>query len=747
MNDVIYRENSTETILVAVRELKEYLQKCKCDFLDAYTIQIGQKDGLPTAADLQRVKNADGFLFKCYGKIFCICGKTDVGTLFGVYRFIEKYLGVEWLTPDCEIMTRGEPFSENTDEVFDFSAYMRWNHCYSGFDQKYRARTRTNYTVGDCNDKAAYGGLRGIKFAFSWGLFGHTFEILLPYEQYYEKHPEWYSFAETHYGENHRYQICLTNPEVFEIVTENALAYLEKHPDCKIISISQNDAYDDFEKNYCVCENCRKIFEADGSYAAVLLQFVNRVARKIKEKFPDVYVHTFAYHFTEEPPKTVVPDENVIVQFCLHLPFGFWLTEDNEVSAKERKKYDGWNKIAKHVFVWTYVCWHPYYFAPIGNFRSLYENTVYFLRSGAFGLFQQENHDYTVGEFSELRGYLTAKMFNNPQMSFEEYCACVQTFLNGYFGEGGKYIYEYLQLLDEKFYHVQYGAMTRSERVTFYADEVFVKKGRALYDAAVRAASNPVYVERLQKNRLQFDFCELCYLYLHKDSTRETQIEYEEKHKAFYEAQRKYGVPLYGENAKLPDLSRIDFAKSPYVLTQKDKIIELTEGVAGETQVADDSTCESDYGFGYSFSLLGQEDTLKIRVDVTDSELWCNSNNMTDWAQDCVEIYISEGFNRTNKKQTGDYAYRVNADGCCYAFGNEKKVLDCRSEKTAKGYSVYLTVRLDEKLSQKDKIGFEIMAHDFNGEGRYVGTRYWNALKFSAVSDRPDFYGIIKIKK
>jgi hypothetical protein len=40
-------------------------------------------------------------------------------------------------------------------------------------DQKYRARQRLNYTVGDVNDKLAYGGLRGIKFAFSWGYFGH----------------------------------------------------------------------------------------------------------------------------------------------------------------------------------------------------------------------------------------------------------------------------------------------------------------------------------------------------------------------------------------------------------------------------------------------------------------------------------------------------------------------------------------------------------------------------------------------
>lgn len=37
------------------------------------------------------------------------------------------------------------------------------------------------------------------------------------------------------------------------------------------------------------------------------------------------------------------------------------------------------------------------------------------------------------------------------------------------------------------------------------------------------------------------------------------------------------------------------------------------------------------------------------------------------------------------------------------------------------------------------------MAHDFGRNGEYLATRYWNALKFSAVSDRPDFYGIVAL--
>lgn len=744
---VYYTDNPSPSILTAKEELCSYLVKKLPCFINVSKIQIGELNGLPKQDDLKRIKKHDGFLLKVYGDTLCICGKTDEGTLFGTYHFIEKYIGVEWLAPDCEILTDGKPVTGNLDTVFDFSTYMRWNHCWAGLDQKYRARQRLNYTVGDINDKPAYGGLRGIKFAFSWGYFGHTFEILLPYEKYYLEHPEWYSFAEAHYGENHRYQICLTNPEVLEIVTKNALDYLEKNPDCRVISISQNDAYADFEMNNCMCDNCRKIYEADGNYSAVMLQFVNKVARRIKQKHPDVYVHTLAYHFTEEPPKTIVPDDNIIVQFCLHLPFGYSITEDNSVSEKEKVKYDSWRKICDKVFIWNYICCHSYYFAPIGNFKSLYENTAYFLNSGIFGLFQQGNHDYTVGDFSNLRAYLTAKLLQNPNMTYEEYCSYLQTYLNGYFGEGGQYIYEYLQALDQKFYHQDINKLSLDQRIEFYGEDGFIKYGKELYAKALHSVNDPIYAERIERNRLQLDFCELCSLYLKTQKDKKFKDEYVEKHKVFYYKQKELGVVRYRENNKIPELSRVDYEKSPYALCQKDKEILLSEGKSSDRYFADESTSSEDYGFTFDFSVFAQGNSLRIDVNVKDLDIWCNSDNITDWAQDCVEIYISEDFNRTRIKNDKDYTYRINAEGVCYAFGHPEKVKSCISRKTETGYCISLTVELDKEISTFDKIGFEIMAHDCDKNGKYRCTRYWNALKFASVSNRPDCYGILAVKK
>ena len=742
---IFYTERASVSVLTAVKELSDYLEKRRLKNYSKRKFVIGKACGLPQENDLAKIKNADGFLIKTYGDSICICGKTDEGTLFGTYYFIERYLGVEWLNDSCEYFESPAQSSDYIEEIYDFSAYMRFLHSHLGFNEKYRARQRLNYTVGDVNDRPSYGGLRGIKFAFSWGLFGHTFEVLLPYEKYYEAHPEWYSFDSRHFGENHRYQICLTNPEVLKIVTENVLAYLKANPDCKIISVSQNDAYADFSNNACMCENCRKIYERDGNYSAVLIEFVNKVARKVKEQFPNVFVHTFAYHNTEEPPKTVIPEDNVIVQFCLHLPFGYSITENNGVALRERRKFENWKRIAKHVFVWTYICDHSWYFAPIGNFRSLYENTVYFLKNGVLGLFQQENYDYTVGEFSDLRGYLTAKLLNYPNSTYEEYLGYIQTYLVGVFGAGGKYIGEYLKLLDEKFYHLDYYGLSPQEKLRFFGDEQFVARGKELYQKALSETSDEKLKERILNNRLQLDFCDLCCMYLAKNECAENSQTYRAAHRAFYEKQKNSGVTYYKENNILPDLSRIDFDKSPFELSQKDKTLYLKEGEWTKEYESGDITNEADRKFKFTFSLFVKGRDLSIRINVSDSEIYFNNNNLTDWAQDCIEVYISEVFNRTSKKQAGDYAYRVNADGKHYAFGHDEKLSCVNVTKSNNGYYAELTIKLDRPICETEKIGFEIMAHDFGRNGEYLATRYWNALKFSAVCDRPDFYGIVAL--
>ena len=281
--DVKINSNS-EQLLTAKQELEHYLLCYYKNSLDKtrYSIFIGFNNELITNK-LRNISDNEGFVIFSYNGNIYISGKSETGSLYGTYYFIENYLGVDWLTTDQEIFI--EPKNvESIDIEYNFPTILRFCHSFNGLNPVFRTRQRCNFTVGDINDFPSYGGVRGLKFAFSWGLFGHTFELFIPYEKYYVNHPEYFSFHPSHPGENHRYQICLTNPEVLDIVTKEVLDYLDNNPGVKIISVSQNDSYFDYENNYCVCDNCKKIFEQEGAYSGVLLQFVNKVAEKVKER-------------------------------------------------------------------------------------------------------------------------------------------------------------------------------------------------------------------------------------------------------------------------------------------------------------------------------------------------------------------------------------------------------------------------------------------------------------------------------
>ena len=68
-------------------------------------------------------------------------------------------------------------------------------------------------------------------------------------------------------------QLCLTNPEVLDIVTARVLEHMRADPSARIFSVSSNDWF-----NPCDCPVCRKAVEESGAQSGPLLRFVNAVA-------------------------------------------------------------------------------------------------------------------------------------------------------------------------------------------------------------------------------------------------------------------------------------------------------------------------------------------------------------------------------------------------------------------------------------------------------------------------------------
>ena len=88
----------SESARTAARELQSYLEKTagaslKIEKAHSPAICIGAN--APAAqADIAKLKSEDGFVLKRCGGDFVIGGRTPASALYGVYYFIEKYLGI-----------------------------------------------------------------------------------------------------------------------------------------------------------------------------------------------------------------------------------------------------------------------------------------------------------------------------------------------------------------------------------------------------------------------------------------------------------------------------------------------------------------------------------------------------------------------------------------------------------------------------------------------------------------------------
>ena len=83
-----------------------------------------------------------------------------------------------------------------------------------------------------------------------------------------------------------------------------------------------------------------KICPADPAF----FSFINKVARQVKKAFPGRKIATFAYYFSEEPPKCAVEDNVFIVMAPIREDLAYPLdTPDNESNRLILDRIKAWH--------------------------------------------------------------------------------------------------------------------------------------------------------------------------------------------------------------------------------------------------------------------------------------------------------------------------------------------------------------------------------------------------------------------
>jgi Domain of unknown function (DUF4838)/Glycosyl hydrolase family 67 N-terminus len=443
---IVTRPNPSPVEEFAAEELRRYL----CQMAGAPTsrmpwppphlprIYLNDPEAARTAGiDLAALAlPPEGYHLESRGRDLHILGGGDRGLLYGVYELLES-LGCRWFATDvttipCLPRIELAPLRKTGRPAFEF----RDHFSFEAWDPSWSVRNRLN---GNFTSAPAFMGGHD-----SYGLFVHTFYALLPPEEFFDAHPEYFSLVD---GARRRQtgQLCLTNPEVVRIVTERVLERMRKYPRARIFSVSQNDF-----QGYCTCPECNKVAEAEGSQAGPLLHFVNAIATETSKVFPDKLIDTLAYEYTLKAPRSVRPGPNVRVRLCSirccqgHA-FG---TCGHPGSVEFFAALRDWSKVTSQMYIWHYVTNFAHYFAPMADLEELHANINLYKKNGVHGLFMQGCGEQGGGaESAALRAYVLSKLLWNPDQPL---WPIVDEFLGAYYGKAAKHVRKYLDLFHNK---------------------------------------------------------------------------------------------------------------------------------------------------------------------------------------------------------------------------------------------------------------------------------------------------------
>ncbi len=235
--------------------------------------------------------DAGGFVISAEGQEIAIAGPADDGTEFGVYEFLERYVGVRWLLPGddgTDVPSRktiAVPEGRFQDQPVFFSRLL------SGL----RGAAQTRW--------ARFNRMHGRVS------FHHNLLQLFPPSRYTKSHPEFFPVLkeQARYlpktDDDNGWQPCFTAPGIVDEAVRNISQYFRDHPQVASYSLGMNDS-----GSFCRCADCLARISGEKNYLGwvdysdLYYDWCNRVIEGALKKHPDKWFGCLAYFNVATPP-------------------------------------------------------------------------------------------------------------------------------------------------------------------------------------------------------------------------------------------------------------------------------------------------------------------------------------------------------------------------------------------------------------------------------------------------------------
>lgn len=523
---IVYPDERTDAEEYAASVLRDYLFQISGVNLpvkqekfvnygeNAKIISVGgtayrEKAGISALCD---TIEGDSFLIKTSGENIFIDGGNDRGTLYGVYEFLDKYLGVKFLTYDYTYVPKLARFDFGKIDDLQIPSFRYRNFMIAGYNdnKEYMSRMRFVNEYHTISDKL--GGNIGW-YTSSEVSPSHNSLCYVPVE-YASSYPQMFSIVN-----GTPVEICQTygiteDGEIDESVAVSpiriAIESLKKFvsasdPEVSFFMFGQQDT-----QRCCTCSRCKKDAEKY-TRGGMNIRFVNLLAREV-QKWADeelggrkINVVTFAYQYSEEPPvyvdddgkyrpidDTVVAEDNVYVRLATYFCDNYFSLEDPRQIAKYRTLLSAWDTVADKFMLWDYHIDYYNYFNYYPTMQTWKDNLRLYREIGTEYVLMQSAQNEKVNWQANMEAYVASKLLWNIDRDVDE---LVDEFMTYYYGMAKDFVAEfklnndlYYRTLYERFsdYTLKLGSDSSASK---YFDIGYLEKQIALMDRAVEAVS------------------------------------------------------------------------------------------------------------------------------------------------------------------------------------------------------------------------------------------------------------------
>lgn len=406
---------------------------------------------------------------------------------------------------------------------------------------------------------------------------GHSHLEVLPPENYYYDHPDWYYYTQQSVDVDWKHmfvyaQLCLTNQEMIDEFVKQLVQWFRDYPEADFCHLGMQDS-----QTVCQCENCdatRKKYNTNS--AGLNMLFMNQVASRVTEEIQKtepqrkLYFQTFAYLTIIEPPATydantgkwtphceeVIPIENVYIQYT-SLTANTTEALDHKVNASFYQHLEGWTYLCSiknaKLSTWNYGVnfnWmmvnHKNWDTVVKNFRIYSDHGITEIYDEAFNMAQGCT-------FVVMKAYVESMLMWDLTLNYND---LVVDFIENYYGPAAPYVQQaydqmtihYEKLTEEGFsgIHNMDIGINAEGRWTF----AYVESQRLLFEKAFKALDNiketdPIAYEKYYK-RLVGEYMENMYMQLEFHMANYNSEYVSEIIKLFEKAAQMHDMVVFG---------------------------------------------------------------------------------------------------------------------------------------------------------------------------------------------------------